>query len=216
MVIAAAPEITDAASVRCPHVIFREVLGAGGVARLMDYVAEHESDFQSSRVRNRSSGQTRIDYNKRSNVTTTELGPFVAPFDAFVRKIAATALARLHVEDAELVPKEFQINAYRDGDKFRAHIDTSDRMTKIRVLSCVYYFAATPRRFNGGLLRLYAMPTLSVAKSGDTSFVDVPPDTDTMIVFPSWLRHEVLPVDVPTGAWLDSRFTINCWLHRPA
>ena len=44
--------------------------------------------------------------------------------------------------------------------------------------------------------------------------VDIVPETDTLVVFPSWMSHEVLPVRVPSGAWIDRRFTINCWIHR--
>lgn len=39
-------------------------------------------------------------------------------------------------------------------------------------------------------------------------------ETDTLMFFPSWLRHEVLLVRVPSGAWVDSRFTVNCRIHR--
>jgi Rps23 Pro-64 3,4-dihydroxylase Tpa1-like proline 4-hydroxylase len=34
------------------------------------------------------------------------------------------------------------------------------------------------------------------------------------VAFPSWLRHEVLPVHVPSGKWSDCRFSINCWMLR--
>jgi Rps23 Pro-64 3,4-dihydroxylase Tpa1-like proline 4-hydroxylase len=53
-----------------------------------------------------------------------------------------------------------------------------------------------------------------LSQADSPRFIDINPDTDAMVVFPSWLRHEVLPVHVPSGAWLDRRFTINCWLHR--
>jgi Rps23 Pro-64 3,4-dihydroxylase Tpa1-like proline 4-hydroxylase len=116
-----------------------------------------------------------------------------------------------------LEPKEFTIHGYRDGSRFGAHLDTSEQLARVRVLSCVYYFAVTPRRFSGGELRLYGLPTLSsVQNNRPPAFVDIVPETDTLVVFPSWLCHEVLPVHVPSGAWLDGRFTINCWLHRVA
>jgi Rps23 Pro-64 3,4-dihydroxylase Tpa1-like proline 4-hydroxylase len=35
-----------------------------------------------------------------------------------------------------------------------------------------------------------------------------------LLLFPSTNDHEVLPVRVPTGAFADSRFTINGWIHR--
>src|SRR2546423_5148826 len=111
-------------------------------------------------------------------------------------------------------PKEFEITAYRDGGRFGAHIDTSEKLNRVRVLSCVYYFAATPCRFSGGELRLYGFPAASSKDAAAPPLVDLVPETDTLVAFPSWLRHEVLPVRVPSGAWAEGRFPFNCWIHR--
>jgi Rps23 Pro-64 3,4-dihydroxylase Tpa1-like proline 4-hydroxylase len=82
----------------------------------------------------------------------------------------------------------------------------------VRVLSCVYYFAETPRRFQGGELRLYGFPDPFREAAGP--IVEVVPEPDKLVIFPSWLEHEVLPVQVPSKAWRDCRFSINCWIHR--
>jgi Rps23 Pro-64 3,4-dihydroxylase Tpa1-like proline 4-hydroxylase len=77
------------------------------------------------------------------------------------------------------------------------------------VISAVYYFHTLPKAFSGGALRLH-----SLAASGKLgTFVDVEPDCDTLIFFPSWFPHEVLPVHCPSGRFMDSRFAINCWVH---
>jgi len=198
----------------CPHVIFRNVFGLGMVAGLLDYVAGRQAEFKPALVRSRATGEGRADRSLRSSVSLADLGAFKAPFKAFVAGIACSALTRLNAAEPAVEPKDFEISAFRDGDRFGAHIDTDERLTRVRVLSCVYYFAATPRRFSGGELRLYGLPTVSAAKGGPAPFIDVVPETDSMVLFSSWLRHEVMPVAVPSGAWPDSRFTINCWLHR--
>ena len=69
---------------------------------------------------------------------------------------------------------------------------------------------------DGGELRLFAFPGKNGADAGAPPFVDVAPETDTFVAFPSWMRHEVLPVRVRSGAWADRRFAINCWIHRVA
>jgi Rps23 Pro-64 3,4-dihydroxylase Tpa1-like proline 4-hydroxylase len=75
------------------------------------------------------------------------------------------------------------------------------------VLSGVYYFHRLPKPFSGGALRLHAI--------GDESrFADIEPACDTLVVFPAWAPHEVLPVRCPSGAFMDSRFSINCWAYR--
>ena len=214
MAVEIASQSDGTAAEACPHIVFGDVLGQSTVAELLLYVAARQADFEPAVVRNRESHKLRVDYGLRSSVSLTDLGPFKAPLKTFVRDMATSALARFRLTEPAGEPKDFEITAFRDGNRFGAHIDTDERVARVRVLSCVYYFAVTPRRFSGGELQLYGFPTLSAAKRGSPAFVDVIPETDTMVVFPSWLRHEVLPVRVPSGVWLDSRFTVNCWLHR--
>lgn len=199
---------------RCPHLVWQHVLGSETVAALLDYVNARAQDFRPGELRNRETGKLKIDYGLRNALYLLDVGPFAQPIERFVRGIAPEALAQLHVGEAAVVPREFELTAYGDGGHFGAHIDTDERRSRVRVLSCVYYFAASPRRFSGGELRLYGFPTLSAAKDAGPPFVDIAPETDSLVAFPSWLRHEVLPVRVPSGAWTYGRFTINCWLHR--
>jgi hypothetical protein len=196
----------------CPHVVFREVLGQATVANLLTYVAARQADFKPALVRNRESGEIHVDYGLRSSLKLADLGPFRTPLETYVHGVSLSALAQLNLAEASAEIGDFTITAFRDGNRFGAHIDTDERLTRVRILTCVYYFALSPRRFSGGQLRLYGFPT--VAAGGTPAFVDIVPETDTMVVFPSWLRHEVLPMRVPSGAWMDSRFSLNCWLHR--
>jgi hypothetical protein len=209
-----AASVTDEAAQSCPHVIFRHVLGEATVAALLRYVEAREGDFMPAVVRNRETGRRRVDYALRSALSLRDLGPFRPPIEGFVRKTTASALEQFRLSEPALEPMDFELTSFRDGGRFAAHIDTDERPTRVRALSCVYYFSTLPRRFTGGELRLFGLPTLSTAKNGRPAFVDVIPEVDTMVVFPSWLRHEVLPVRVPSHAWMHSRFTINCWLHR--
>jgi SM-20-related protein len=200
---------------RCPHLLFRDVLGEQTVGGLLNYVAAREGDFKPAAIRDRDSGENRINNEIRDSVYLNDLGPFADPIRRFITSIAAPALEALNLVEPAVEPKELEIGAYRNGGYLRAHIDTDERLHRVRVLSCVYYFAATPCRFSGGELRLYGFAKLPTGpKPEPAPHVDISPDTDTLVVFPSWLRHEVLPVHVPSGAWADGRFTINCFLYR--
>lgn len=199
---------------RCPHLIFRDVLGAPTVAALLHFVAAREADFERGEAYNRQSRDGTVDLNRRDCLRLPELGSFEAPVERVVRAIVPTALAELHVNEPGGEPREFELSAYGDGGHFNAHIDTLEKLDRVRILSFVYYFAATPRRFSGGELRLYGLPARSDAENAAPSFVDIVPETDTLVVFPSWLRHEVRSTRVPSGAWRDRRFAINCWVHR--
>jgi SM-20-related protein len=201
---------------RCPHLRYRNVMGEAYVAALLNYVGERQADFRPGRVQDRRTGARSVDLKQRDCLYIKELGRLDAPIRSIVTAMAAPALQALQLIEPAVEPKEFDIGAYGDGGHFGSHIDTMEGTQRVRVLSCVYYFAATPRRFTGGQLRLYGFPRRTVQGEcpPTRSFVDVEPETDSLVIFPSWLRHEVLPVGVPSGAWSDRRFTINCWIHR--
>ena len=202
------------ANARCPHMIVRNVLGASTVAALLDYAISREPEFRVARAYDRRSGALAVDAGRRDCMLLAGLGPFQAAMEAFVRSIIEPALSELRLDESGGEPKEFEISAYGDGGHFNPHIDTVEVLDRVRVLSCVYYFAATPPRFSGGALRLHAFPSRAGAVTSAPAYVDVAPETDTFVAFASWLRHEVLPVHVPSGAWADRRFAINCWIHR--
>jgi Rps23 Pro-64 3,4-dihydroxylase Tpa1-like proline 4-hydroxylase len=77
------------------------------------------------------------------------------------------------------------------------------------MLSAVYYFHRMPKAFSGGCLRLHRIG----ARPGDIG-MDVTPIDNSLVVFPSWAPHEVLPVRCLSGAFGDSRFAVNCWVYR--
>jgi Rps23 Pro-64 3,4-dihydroxylase Tpa1-like proline 4-hydroxylase len=201
---------------RCPHVVFERAFGPERVAALLDHVETRREDFRPAWVRRRRSGEKLVDTEQRHHLHLSDLGAFKDQLGGFVRSVTGTMLDALRIGEAAAEPREFDIIAYRDGDYFRAHIDTFNLVDMVRVVSCVYYFAATPPGFSGGTLRLYGFPKPTPdGKPAPAPYVDVAPESDTLLAFPAWLRHEVLPVRVPSGTWRDSRFAINCWLYRP-
>jgi hypothetical protein len=200
---------------RCPHLVFRNVLGAERVSALLDYVASRRSDFTPSGVVPRTTGVPVVSHHYGTSLHLRDLGAFAAPFEGFVRSISPFAIDALRLVEGHVEPREFDLAVYHEGGRFRAHGDAFVKAGGVRVAACIYYFAATPRRFTGGGLRLYGFPKLF---GGDPSasppFVDVASETDSLVVIPSWLRHDVLPVRVGSGAWIDGRFTITCFIHR--
>ena len=94
---------------------------------------------------------------------------------------------------------EHHVAASNDGDYFRAHIDGGPDDT--REITFVYFLHNEPRRFSGGELIIQSSTV-------------VQPQGDTLVLFPSCSVHEVLPVQAPSGAFADSRFTVTGWIHR--
>src|SRR5262249_873061 len=168
--------------------------GSERVAALLQHVEARREDFRPAMIRRRASGERTVDTQLRNNLQLRGLGAFEDQLGGFVRSITGTLLDALHLGEPTVEPREFDLIAYRDGDYFRAHIDTSELANKVRVVSCVYYFAAMPPRFSGGALRLHGFPAPALeGKLASAPYVDVAPETDTLVAFPAWLRHEVLP-----------------------
>jgi SM-20-related protein len=199
---------------RCPHGTIRSLLGQTIVSAMLDYVAEHESAFTPGSVRSRGSDERRVDLVVLRSRVLRGLGPFQTPVEAVMRAIAPIAVKRLGLIEPAVAPREFEFASYGDGGHFKLHLDTLNRARQMRILSCVYYFAATPQRFTGGNLRLHGFP--DPFGRSERPIFDITPQPDMLVMFPSWMEHEVLPVRVPSGAWRDHRFSVNCWIHRVA
>src|SRR5262249_43378463 len=115
-----------------------------------------------------------------------------------------------------LVPSnhiELELVAHGNGAFFKRHIDTftgaaANDKSK-RLISGVYYFHSEPKAFSGGVLRLYRFGRV---ENGD-DFIDIQPEQNVLVAFPSWAPHEVLPVTCPSGRFADARFSVNCWIH---
>src|ERR1051326_2474088 len=129
---------------RLPYLLFSEVLGAEVVAGLLRYVAARERDFSPADIWSRRAGEKRIDRTVRDCRFLRDLGEFEAPLHRLLDGIAASAVARLGLFEPAVTPREFEICASGHGGHFAGHIDTSDARDRVRVLSCVYYFAVTP------------------------------------------------------------------------
>jgi Rps23 Pro-64 3,4-dihydroxylase Tpa1-like proline 4-hydroxylase len=152
---------------------------------LLDYVLAQESQFSAATV-SIGNGRAVVEGVRRARVLDT-LGPFEETFLQRLRQIVP--LGRF----------EYQVAASNDGDYFRAHIDGGPDDT--REITFVYFLHSEPRRFSGGELTI-------------RSSTVVQPQGDSLVLFPSCSVHEVLPIRVPSGAFADSRFTVNGWIHR--
>ncbi len=163
----------------------------------------------------------------RVDVSIRQVQRFDA-FDSLVgedRELAGLVTARLKglLDDSlksfgmppiALARLELELVAYGHGGFYLRHIDTlagderdaADPARGDRVLSAVCYLHRRPRRFTGGDLRLHAIV-------GD-AFVDVEPVHDRLVLFPSWLPHEVRAVSCPDSDFADSRFALIGWFRR--
>jgi Rps23 Pro-64 3,4-dihydroxylase Tpa1-like proline 4-hydroxylase len=184
-----------------PHGRIRDWLGAEGVQRLLTYAQSNEHLFKDSEI---VSG-----FNRSVRVSRVlDLGHFENDILAKIKETLPKIFEALCVKPFN--PQvELDLAAHGDGAFFARHFDTI-RHRQHRIISAIYYFHALPKAFSGGLLRLHSM----AASGEDGTFVDIPPDLDSLVFFPSIFPHEVLRISSPSGRFLDSRFAINIWLSR--
>ncbi len=189
-----------------PHLVLHNFLEEETISRLLTFTLAHEREFQPTTVRRLEHPNPTI----RVSVATRKLGELRPILKSKILPLVPDWIAKLRATPVATAKLILELVAHNDGAFYRRHIDTetASELYSIRILSAVYYFHAAPRAFTGGALRLFAI-------GGDGNrFVDIEPTHNSLLVFPSWAPHEVMPVSVPSGRFADSRFAINCWIHR--
>lgn len=187
-------------------------LGLQLVERLLHYAESHRDNFEVSSVGR--GDNKRINLTKRQSMRLKQLGDLEGELQARVRDTLPAMFRQLGTTSFEPSRLELEMVAHGDGAFYAQHRDTnifgSAAFANRRIISAVYYFHRIPKSFSGGLLRIYGF-----GGRGDPSAIaDIEPTNDTLVFFPSWFPHEVLPVVCPSGRFEDSRFAINCWVRR--
>jgi SM-20-related protein len=196
-----------ARSLMPPYLVLRDFLDEETVAGLLDYAQAHQSDFAPTKL-----GAKAVNPSYRVSVGLRDLGQYREVLKNKIFELLPRLIAELRVTPVESPKLETQLVAHGDGAFYKQHIDTQtaryDDVSQIRVLSGVYYFHAEPKAFEGGALRLFAIG------ADPAPYIDIEPARNSFLVFPSWAPHEVRPVICPSHQFMDSRFAINCWIHR--
>lgn len=200
-----------------PFRIIENFLGDAEVERLLAYAQAHQAEFLEAQVRIREPQASQILNPKvRVSLRLAEFPELIrGPLEERILTVKDWAVEQLGMEPFEVCHLEMEMVAHQDGAFYKRHIDTmldaeGERRTADRCLTAVYYFHAMPKGYSGGELRMHS---LAPVENGG-SFLDVPIQRDMLLLFPSWLPHEVRPVFCPGGDFLQSRFAINCWCNR--
>ena len=174
-------------------------LGPQTVARSLDYAQSRRENFFVSGVGHRDNKI--IDLTIRRSSKLKDLGHLKNELRQRARAALPAMCAQLGTTPFEPSKFELELVAHGDGAFYTRHRDTNVRQSGLinrRVISAVYYFHRSRKSFSGGA----------------GTFVDIEPTNDTLVFFPSWFPHQVLPVVCPSDRFEGSRFAINCWVHR--
>lgn len=192
-----------------PYRVLRDFLDADIHASLLAFSAANETRFLPTVIK----GGLR-DPSQRVSLGLRDFEPLKGIVHERVRALVPRLIAELRVTPFECARVELELVAHGDGAFYKRHLDitlgVAEARKTTRMISAVYYFHAEPRVFTGGALRLYPFGSAD----GESGFVDIEPEQNTLVAFPSWAAHEVLPVSCPSRRFADARFAINCWMHR--
>jgi len=191
------------------YTVIPDFLGGNNVRRLLKFAQTHKDEFGLGEVVDGDS--SKFDDSRRVSLILPKIGEYKTIVVERTRKALPGIFEALDCRPFEPARFETEMAAHSDGAFFSRHIDLLVNPAKAdtqRVLSMVYYFHKLPPPFSGGILRLY-----SLADKGGVH-VDVEPVCDSAVFFPSWFPHEVLRINCPSASFADSRFAINCWIHK--
>jgi SM-20-related protein len=202
------------AIVRAQCVVLDEFLAPQELDELTSFALQHEAEFQNSEVISPSGDPGVIDYDHRRSRVLMDLGRQQETILERIRGVLPRVLDQLGIEEFPVTHVEAQITASNDGDFFGAHCDDAQEMIASRRVTFVYFFHCEPRRFEGGELRLHDSRRQGEQQIKTGSYQSIAPRQNQIVFFPCSLLHEITPVDCPSRAFADSRFTLNGWLHK--
>lgn len=194
-----------------PYVRIPDFLPQAARDEILNFALVNEDDFDSSTIKNSAGKGNHLDLQIRKSSVVTDLNGLPGLFETELRDIALDIAQVLELDISEDYKLELQLTAHNDGAYYKMHRDNNTPSSRTRLLTFVYYFHQVPKGFDGGQVRLF--DTLEDSFAVAETFVDIEPEDNSLLFFPSGVPHEVLNVDCPSKSFENSRFTLNGWLH---
>jgi len=195
-------------------VLLDEFLSSAELKALMQDTLAREMEFQVSEVVSPGVPGGTVDYEHRRSRVLVELGKHQSVIVDHLRACLPQVLRKLGHETFPISRVEAQITASNHGDFFHWHCDNGAEEIASREITFVYFFHREPKRFRGGELRIYDSRWENNQYVPTANYRVIVPEQNQMVLFVSSLAHEITPVECPSEAFADSRFTVNGWLHR--
>lgn len=199
---------------RARAAVFDEFLVGPELTALAHFVLANEGRFGKSQIVSSSAGDDGSDPGYRRSRVTVDLGPFGKLFAERIRCYFRQILSALRHPEFDIRWIEPQLTASNDGDFFKIHNDNTQADAPSREITFVYFFHREPKPFSGGELLIYDWRMQNGYPIPASVRRTIVPRQNEVVFFPSACLHEVCRVACPSGAFWDSRFTLNGWIHR--
>lgn len=187
---------------RQTHCRYRGVFGEALSQQIFQLAVCKRGVFAPSRT---SPNKLYPDWRRSTVIYDDQLGGVYGTLQQAVLQRMPTAMSLLGIDAFEIDSIELQLTSHNDGEYYHWHTDNGTAATAARTLTFVYYIHGQPKGFSGGELVLYG---------DDGSAETVEPESDSLLLFSSSRKHEVLPVGCPSQRFEDGRFTLNGWVRR--
>ncbi len=181
---------------------------------LRQYVLDHETQFEISEVLSPGVTGGAVDYEHRRSRVLMELGRHEKMITERLLSCLPRVLQKWGRDPFTISRIETQATASNHGDFFRSHVDNGAEVVASREITFVYFFHREPKQFSGGELRIYDSRRENDCYVPTANYRTIVPEQNQLVLFASGLSHEITPVDCPSGKFVDSRFTVNGWIHR--
>ena len=195
---------------RC--VVLDEFLSPQELQELVAFTLAHEAEFHASEVISPAGGV--IDYQHRKSHVLDQEGPYQELILERIKSVLPSVFRKLNMEELPTTRTEVQVTASNDGDSFAVHTDDGHDEVASRYLTFVYFFHREPKQFTGGELRIHDARLRGELYVSEGSYQTIVPEENQIVFFPCAMVHEITPVQCPSKAFADSRFTLNGWIHR--
>ena len=199
-----------------PHVLIPDFMTGAEREKVLAFITGHADVFKNSGVHEvPNQGASPTGYRiRRSRVLE---GPANGAMAAIVfpklQDLIPKLWPRLGLSPFPLTGLECEVTAHGDGDFFATHTDNGMPEIAHRRISYVYYFFhREPKQFSGGHLRLYHTLFQGGYSICGRHAVDIEPPHNGLVIFPTFIYHEVTPISCASSALTDQRLTLNGWL----
>jgi Rps23 Pro-64 3,4-dihydroxylase Tpa1-like proline 4-hydroxylase len=159
-------------------------------------------------------GTHQVDTSYRRSRVLFELGEFRDVFTERIFAFLPQVLAGLDFPWFPIKDVEIQLTATNNGEFFRRHNDNGTDSLSSRLITFVYFFYRQPQPFTGGELCIFDTELENGEYRAPGPYSVITPAQNQICFFVSEYLHEVLPVQCVSTDFMDSRFTVNGWLHR--
>jgi Rps23 Pro-64 3,4-dihydroxylase Tpa1-like proline 4-hydroxylase len=192
--------------IRHPVAVIEDFLPPAEWQALLARVLASECRFVPSGTHDR-----RTDY--RQSLVLNPSPDLVQPVVARVRHAMPQIFSALRIPPITVGVVEAQVTASVDGSFFGVHNDAGNDTVRRRHLTYVYYFNRSPKGFSGGELRVYDDILRNGKLARAETFSLIEPAHNRIAFFWARTMHEVMRVNIPSGAFADARFTVNGWIN---